>query len=96
MATFGSAMGATLGGVIVYYVVYFVVAYALGAVMGSGAGAIALVLGLLGWLAVFRGSFQTSWVGAVGIVVLAWAILLVLDFILVSIFGVKFPDFFPF
>jgi hypothetical protein len=95
-ATFGDAMGATLGGVVVYYVVYFLVAFALGAVIGSPAVAIALLLGFLGWLAVFRNAFDTSWLGAVGIAVLAWLILLVLDVILVGIFGVRFPDFYPF
>jgi hypothetical protein len=95
-ATFGNAMGATLGGVVVYYIVYFVVAFALGAVLGPPAGAIALVLGFLGWLAVFRSAFRTSWLGAVGIVVLAWVILLILDLIMVAAFGVRFPDFLPF
>jgi hypothetical protein len=90
-------MGATLGGVVVYYIVFYVVALALGAVIGASANAIGLLLGFLAWLAVFRGSFRTSWLGAVGIVVLAWLILLVIDFILVAAFGnVKFPDFFPF
>jgi hypothetical protein len=95
-AGFGSAMGATLGGVIVYYVVFLVVAVALGAVIGPPAGVLALFLGLLAWLAVFRGVFHTSWLGAVGIVVLAWLILLVIDFVLLSLFSVRFPDFFPF
>jgi hypothetical protein len=95
-AEFGEAMSATLGGVVVYYIVYFAVAIALSAVIGPSAGAIALVLGFLAWLAVFKGSFHTGWLGAVGIVVLAWIILMVLDFILVAIFGVKFPDFYPF
>ena len=93
----GDAMGATLGGVVAYYIVFFVVAVALGAVIGPSAAAIGLVLGFLAWLAVFRGSFHTSWLGAVGIVILAWLILLVIDFILVAVFGnVRFPDFFPF
>jgi len=95
-ARFGQAMGATLGGVVVYYVVYLVVAFFLGAVIGPSADALALILGLIAWLAVFRGSFHTSWLGAIGIVVIAWLILLVLDFLLVAAFGVKFPDFFPF
>ena len=89
-------MGATLGGVVIYWVVFLVVAYALGSVLGPPAGVFALILGVLAWLAVFRGSFRTTWLGAVGIVVLAWLILIVLDVILVAIFGVKFPDFFPF
>jgi len=95
-ASFGGAMGATLGGVIAYYIVFFIIAFFLGAVIGSPAGVLALVLGLLAWLAVFRAAFHTGWLGALGIVVLAWIILLVLDFFLVALFGVKFPDFFPF
>jgi len=96
-AGFGQAMGATLGGVVVYYVVYFVLAFFLGAVVGAApADVLALIFGLVAWLAVFRGSFHTSWLGAIGIVVIAWLILLVLDFLLIAAFGVKFPDFFPF
>lgn len=93
---FGDAMTATLAGVVVYYIVYYVVAFALVAVIGSPAGVLALVLGLLAWLAAFKASFRTSWTGALGIVVLAWAILVALDVVLVTIFGVRFPDFYPF
>jgi hypothetical protein len=89
-------MGATLGGVIVYYVVFVFVAFFLGAVIGPSADVIALILGLVAWLAVFRGVFHTSWLGAIGIVVIAWLILLVLDFILIAAFNVKFPNFFPY
>jgi hypothetical protein len=95
-ATFGEAMRATLGGVIAYYIVFFIVAFFLGAVIGSTAAAIALVLGLIVWLAVFKSAYHTSWLGAVGIVVLAWVILLILDAILVAAFNVSFPNFFPF
>ena len=89
-------MASTLGGVVVYYVVYIIVAFAVGAVIGPSAGVLALLLGFLAWLAVFRGSFHTSWLGAVGIVVIAWIILMVLDLVLVAVFGVRFPDFYPF
>lgn len=96
-ASFGDALGATLGGVVVYYVVFFAVAFFLGAVIGSpAADAFALLLGLIAWLAVFKAAFSTGWLGAIGIVVIAWLILLVLDFFLVAAFGVRFPDFFPF
>ena len=96
-ATFGDAMRATLLGVIAYYIVFFVVALPLGAVIGPSASAIGLVLGFLAWLAVFWGSLITSWLGALGIVILAWLFLFVIVFILVTVFGnVKFPDFFPF
>jgi len=95
-ASFGDALGATLGGVIAYYAVFFLVAFFLGAVIGDSAGVIALLLGPIAWLAVFRAAFGTTWLGVVGIVVIAWLILLVIDFFLVALFGVKFPDFFPF
>ncbi len=95
-AGFGSALGATLGGVVVYYVVFFVVDFFVGAVIGSPAHVIALLIGLVAWLAVFRAAFNTGWIGAIGIVVIAWLILLVVDFFLLTAFNVKFPDFFPF
>jgi len=95
-AGFGQAMAATLGGVVVYYLVFFAVAFFLGAVIGPSAGVLALILGFVAWLAVFRGAFNTSWLGAMGIVVIAWLILLLLDFVLIAAFKVKFPDFFPF
>lgn len=95
-AGFGDALGATLGGVVVYYVVYFLVAFFLGAVIGPPANAVAVLLAFLAWLAVFRNAFHTNWLGAVGIVVVAWLILLVIDAVLVALFGVRFPDFFPF
>jgi hypothetical protein len=41
-------------------------------------------------------AFGTTWLGVVGTVVVAWLILLVIDVFLVAVFGVKFPDFFPF
>ena len=93
---FGDALGATLGGVVAYYVVYLAAALALGAVIGTSAGAFALPLGLLAWLAVFRGAFRTTWSRAVGIAVLAWVILVILDAVMVAFFGVTFPAFYPF
>lgn len=95
-ARFGNAMWATLGGVVAYYAVYFIAAFFLGAVIGPSASVVGLLLGLLAWLSVFRAAFDTTWPGAVGIVILAWVILIALDFALVALFGVKFPDFFPF
>lgn len=95
-ATFGSAMAATLGGVVAYYIVFFVVAAVLGALVGPSAGVFALILGFLAWLSIFKSVFGTSWPGALGIVVLAWVILTVLDIILVHAFGVRFPKFYPF
>ena len=95
-ATFGDAMGATLGGGVAYFVVYFGVAIFLTPLLGSSATVLALILALLVWLAVYRASFDTGWIQAIGIVIVAWAILLILDFVLARSFGIGFPDFFPF
>jgi hypothetical protein len=93
---FGDAMGATLFGGLAYFVVYFAVAYFLGAVVGGSAGAFAIIVALIVWLAVFRAAFRTTWPKAIGIVIVAWVIFLILDFIMVAAFGVSFPNFFPF
>ncbi|QQG49463.1 MAG: hypothetical protein HY247_03960 [archaeon] len=93
---FRTAMGATLGGGLAYFIVYWVVAFFLGPVLPSSALALASIIGIIVWLAVYRSAFDTGWLGAIGIVVLAWIILLVLDFVLVRSFHVSFPDFFPF
>jgi hypothetical protein len=94
-ADFGDAMGATLGGGIAYFVVFYVVGFFLGAVIGPGAEIFAIILGALVWFAVFRAAFRTTWLGALAVVIIAYVILLVLDFILVAAFGVGFPNFFP-
>jgi hypothetical protein len=93
---FGDAMGATLGGAIGYFIVFFGVSYFLGAVIGDSASVFALVLALVVWLAIYRASFRTTWIKAVGIVVVAWILLAVIDYIMVHAFGVTFPDFLPF
>jgi hypothetical protein len=93
---FGDAMGATLGGAIAYFIVFFGVSFFLGMVIGDSARVFALVLALVVWLAVYRAAFRTSWIKAVGIVVLSWLILIVIDIIVVHAFGIAFPDFFPF
>ena len=95
-ADFGDAMGATLGGAVAYYIIFFGVSFFLGSVIGDSANFFALLLAVLVWLAVYRAAFRTSWIRAVGIVVLSWLILIVLDLIVVHAFGVTFPDFFPF
>ncbi len=93
---FGDAMGATLGGAVGYFLVLLGVSYFLEAVIGSSAGVLALLLALVVWLAAYKVAFRTSWIKAVGIVVLAWVILVVIDFALIHVAGVTFPNFFPF
>jgi hypothetical protein len=95
-ASFGEAMGATLGGGLAYFVVYYGVVILLGSLLGSSTALLALILAFVVWLAVYRASFETGWIGALGIVIVGWLILLILDFVLVQFFGVTFPDFIPF
>jgi len=95
-STLGNAMGATLGGGLAYFLVFFLISFFLGAIIGDTASAFAIVLALLVWLAVYRAAFSTTWIRAVGIVILSWIFLLVLDYIMIHAFGVSFPDFFPF
>ena len=95
-SSFGNAMGATLGGGLAYFIVFFVVSVFLGPLIGRTADALAALLAILVWLAVFRAAFSTSWIKAVGIVIVAWIILIILDVVLVAAFGVKFPNFIPF
>jgi hypothetical protein len=95
-ARFGQAMGATLGGELVYFIILYGVVFFLGAALGATAALLGLGLALVAWLAVYRAAFDTSWARALGIVVVAWLVLVVLDFLLVALFGVSIPKFYPF
>jgi hypothetical protein len=95
-ASFGDAMAATLGGGIVYFLVFYGVDFFLGVLLGPVALIIGFILALLAWLAIYRASFDTGWLGALGIVILAWVILVVLDALLTAAFGVTLPKFYPF
>lgn len=92
----GEAMGATLGGGLGYFIVLWGVTFFLGAVLGPAAIVFGFLLALLVWVAVYKASFETGWLGVLGIVVLAWAIFFVLDIFLVSTFGIGIPKFYPF
>lgn len=95
-ATFGDAMLATLGGGIVYFTIFYAVDFFLGVLLGPVALVFGFILALIAWLAIYRASFDTSWLGALGIVILAWFILIILDVVLTAIFGVTLPKFYPF
>lgn len=95
-ASFGDAMAATLGGALAYIIVFYIVSFALGFILGAAATTIGFVLALIAWLAVYRGAFNTGWLGALGIVIVAWIVFSIIDFILIMLFGVAFPKFIPF
>ena len=95
-STFGDAMVATLVGPIVYFVILIAVDFFLGTLIGSGAFVIALILAFVAWIWVYKSSFGTSWLGGLGIAILAVIIFAVMSVILGALFGIVVPaSFFP-
>jgi hypothetical protein len=91
-ASFGDALLATLAGPIVYFIVSFLVGYFLGA----SALIFGYILALIAWIWVFKASFQTGWLRAILIAILAWVIFIVLSIIIGALFGLAYPaPFFP-
>ena len=91
-ATFGDALLATLAGPIVYFVVVFLVGFFL----GTAALVFGYILALIAWIWVFKASFQTGWLRAILIAILAWVIFIVLSIIIDALFGIAYPaPFFP-
>ncbi len=95
-ANLGQAMAATLGGGVTYLLVLLGGTIVLSMFVGALAFLFAFVLALIAWLAVYRASFDTGWLGTLGIVAVAWGIFFVLDVILVEALGIGFPQFYPF
>jgi hypothetical protein len=95
-ATFGDALLATLAGPIVFFLVTIIVDFFLTAVIGSSAFVFGYILALIAWVWVFKASFETGWIRAILIAILAWVIFVVLSVIVGVIFGVTYPSpFFP-
>jgi len=90
-STFGDAMVATLFGPIIYIVILVAVDFLLGSTIGSWGFIIALVLAFLGWIWVYKESFDTGWLGGLGIAILAIVIFAVLSIILGALFGIVVP-----
>jgi drug/metabolite transporter (DMT)-like permease len=84
-------MVATLFGPIVYVVILVVLDYFLGATIGSWGFIIALLLAFIGWIWVYKASFDTGWLGGLGIAVLAIVIFAVASVILGALFGIVVP-----
>jgi hypothetical protein len=95
-ATFGDALLATLAGPIVYFVVTFIVDFFLSGIIGSSAFVFGYILALIAWVWVYKASFETGWIKAILIAILAWIIFVVLSIIVGTLFGVAYPSpFFP-
>ncbi len=65
-------------------------------IIGAASTTIGFVLAIVAWLNVYRSAFDTWRLGALGLVILAWIVLHVIDFILIQRFGVAFPNFIQF
>jgi hypothetical protein len=95
-ATFGEALLATLAGPIVYFIVTFLADLFLSTIIGSTAFVFGYILALIAWIGVYKASFQTGWLRAILIAILAWIIFIILSAIVGTIFGVTYPSpFFP-
>lgn len=95
-AELGSAMGATLGGALVYVIILYGIGLFLAPVLGPLGVLASFAMAVVAWLAVYRSSFGTSWLGAVGIVAVGWLVFVAMDAVLISLFGVSLPRFNPF
>lgn len=96
-ADYGDAMAATLGGAVGYIVAFWGGAFLLSYIMASSAAlTIAFIFALVVWVAIYAASFETSWFGGLGIAIVGWTVLILADIVLITIFGVAIPKFYPF
>jgi len=94
-SSMGDAMIATLFGPIVYIVTLFGVNFFIGELVGSAAYFLALVIAFVAWIWVFKASFDTGWLRALAIAILAILIFAVIS-ILFGTLGILVPaPFFP-
>lgn len=94
---FGDAMGATLGRAIAYILVLRGGTFLLSFLVAPAfAVVVSFLLALAIWVAVYSAAFDTSWLGGLAIAIVGWAVLVVIDMVLVSLFGVGIPKFYPF
>ena len=91
-ATFGGALLATLAGPIVFAIVTFVVDF----FPRFRCFHLRIHSTLIAWIWVYKASFNTGWIKAILIAILAWVLFVVLSIIVGVLFGVAYPSpFFP-
>ena len=95
-STLGDAMVATIFGPIVYAITLFAVSFLLSSLIGSTAYIWALILAFIAWVWVFKASFNTGWLSALVIAILAIFVFAVLSILFGALLGVMVPaPFFP-
>ena len=91
-AKFTQAMGATILGPLAYILVLILVSEVLGFVVGGSATLLAIILALVQlWFWVYKFSFKTGWIAAIGIALLAIIVFIIASFIVVVVLGILFP-----
>ena len=90
-STLGDAMTATLFGPIVYAVTLFLVGFFLGPLIGSGAFVAALILAFIAWVWVYKASFNTGWLGALAIAILAVLVFAAISVLFAFLLSIAIP-----
>jgi hypothetical protein len=93
-AALGQAMAATLLGTVVYAIVSFLFGVLLSPALGSATPAIATLAAFLVWVWVYKSSFSTGWLQAVGIAILASVIVYVFNAAVTYMLGTLLPGIF--
>lgn len=89
-ASFGEALVATIAGPLVFGII-LTIGYAITQRLFAGLGFLALLLGFIAWIAVYKGIFHTGWVRAFGIAVLSVIIALIV-FAILALLGFAFKE----
>jgi hypothetical protein len=75
----------------VYLIVLLGAGFVLGAVIGWLASILALFLAFLAWLGVYKSMFQTGWLGALAIAILAAVLFTILALVVAFLLALVFP-----
>ena len=81
-AKFVHAIGATLLGPLTYVGVLFATTVTLGSIAGAIATLPAVLLALIAWFWIYKVSFKTGWLAAIGIAILAVIVFIAASFII--------------
>lgn len=93
-ARFTRAMLVTAVGPIIYGIVYFISSVLLTATLGERASiaTVSFILAFIAWIGVFKSGFETGWLRALGIAILATIVFVVIAAILTVAFHAYVPE----
>ncbi len=90
-ARFTRAMLVTAVGPVIYGIVFFISNAALAATGGFVFAGVSFILAFIAWIAVFKYGFDTGWLRALGIAVLATVVFIVIGAIITIILQAAIP-----